>query len=440
MRCGLNTEEKRPLRTAVLTLGCKVSQYESRAIEEAFEKAGFCVVDRAERCDAVVVNTCTVTAESDRKCRQMIGRARRLNPGAWIAVTGCYAQNNPDEVAALPGVNYVCGSRNKLSVVERAVRHFSGGEADGVFVQPVSNLPIEPMCIHASERTRAYVKIEDGCENHCAYCTIPNARGNVVSKPAPDVIKEVSGLVASGYREVVLTGIEVASWGRDLGDERLCDLLEQVDQIPGLERIRLGSLDPSFMKQANVERLAKLKHLTPHFHLSMQSGADPVLHAMKRKYNRAMALDALERLRSAIPRVMFTTDLLFGFPGETEEDFEQTLDFMDRARFLFIHIFPYSRRKGTVADKMPGQLTQAEKARRCEIALGKMKEIRAKLMRDAVGEDVTVLFETYQDGYAVGHTDNFMEVRCQSERPLHGELHQVTLTETTGEYCIGSIR
>ena len=424
---------------AVQTLGCKVSQYESEAIAEAFAARGFQVREKAEHCRVVVINTCTVTAESDRKCRQAIHRAVRENPGAFIAVTGCYAQNAPEQIRAIPGVSYVCGSRNKMSVVEAAETFLRDGRTVPSAVLPTDALPFEPMKICRSERTRAYVKIEDGCENHCTYCAIPSARGGVVSKPAADVAEEVRGLVGAGYREVVLTGIEAASWGRDLGDERLVDLLETVDRIPGISRIRLGSLDPSYMKEDAVRRLAALRHLAPQFHLSMQSGADPVLRAMKRKYNRQMALDALARLRRYIPGVQFTTDLLFGFPGETEEDVASTLDFIRQARFLFIHIFPYSQRPGTPADQMPDQIPGSEKARRCAAADRLMREIRSEIFAEQTGREAEVLFETYQDGVCRGRLADFIEVSAASPIPLHGEFRRVRITSADENGCIGTL-
>lgn len=289
---------------SITTLGCKVNQYESEAIAEAFAARGFLVRPAPQMADVYVINTCTVTAESDRKARQMIRRMTQTNPKAFILVTGCFSQSHPTDVAKIVGVDYICGNDNKLSVVSAAERLLASGkknEKPEIAVNDIEAVPFEPMCIKRFDRTRAYVKIEDGCENRCTYCAIPAARGRVRSKPLADVVREVKGLIAGGCREVVLTGIETASWGRDLGGASLIDLLEAVDKIANGTRIRLGSLDPSLMREDFVKRLSRLSHLAPHFHLSIQSGASKTLAAMKRKYNRDMALAGIARLRSAIP-------------------------------------------------------------------------------------------------------------------------------------------
>ncbi len=426
----MNTLNSEKLTATVLTLGCKVSQYESRAIEQGLLESGFTVVHDARHADCIVVNTCTVTAESDRKCRQLLHRLRRENPNSFLAATGCYTQVATNEVQALGICDYLCGSRNKLSVVQAAELFFRREKnTPQVAVCAPDALPFEPMCVNGSERTRAYVKIEDGCENHCSYCAIPLARGGVVSKPKEQVLAEVRGLAARGYREVVLTGIEAGSWGKDLGAERLVDLCEAVNEIPGIARIRLGSLDPSYMRSAVIERMAKLSHLAPHFHLSVQSGCDTVLHRMRRRYRAEDVLRTLSLMREKIPNVQFTTDLLVGFPGETEEEFAKTLKFIDCAGFLYIHIFPYSRRRGTEADCLPGQLTKLQKARRVHIASQHMQAARMALLCDRLGKTDTVLFETFENGFAQGHTASFLEVRVKSDTDLHNTFAEVLLRE-----------
>lgn len=314
-----------------MTLGCKVNQYESQAIAEEFEKNGFIIGRFSEKCGIYIINTCTVTAESDRKTRQMIRRAARHNPKAYVLVAGCYSQLNPGKTAGIDGVDFICGNSNKMRLVDAALGLIASGEKNGaadIKVDDIMSAPLERMCIHSSERTRAYVKIEDGCDNRCSYCIVPQARGHVRSKPAEDVVEEVKGLVAAGYYEIVLTGIETACWGRDLGDENLADLLEKVDAIEGIGRIRLGSLDPSLMKPEFVDRIAKLSHLAPNFHLSMQSGSSRVLAAMRRRYNAETAESNIAYIREKIPGVTFTADIIVGFPGETEEMFMETVDFV----------------------------------------------------------------------------------------------------------------
>lgn len=429
---------------ALLTQGCKVNQYESEAIAEGFERAGFALCGPDAVCDVYVINSCTVTAESDRKAGQLARRVHAKNPNAIILVTGCFAQVDPKAVAAIEGVDYVCGNTDKLSVVKKAVELLENGRktAPEIAVGNVMTAPFEPMTITRFERTRAYVKIEDGCENRCTYCAIPGARGHVRSKPLADVVAEVKGLVAGGCREVVLTGIETASWGRDLEGTDLADLLEAVDGIEGIGRVRLGSLDPSLMKQSFVDRIARLKSLTPHFHISMQSGSSSVLASMKRKYNRDMALCGIERLRAAFPHLELTTDFIVGFPGETDADFEETLSFAKAADFLMMHVFAYSKRKGTLAAEMKDQIPSAVKKQRSAALIALGAELRHARLEKALRERPVceVLFETYENGLAIGHTDSFLEVAVPTPVALHSEIHTVKLTEIEGSRLLGVLQ
>ena len=426
----------------ILTLGCKVNQYESQAIAEGFERVGFRVCPPEQVCDVYVINTCTVTAESDRKARQFIRRVHAQNPCAAILVTGCFSQAHPAAVAALQGVDYVCGNTDKLSVITAAQRLLENGKSSlpTVAVEDVQCAPFEPMRITRFERTRAYVKIEDGCENRCTYCAIPGARGRVRSKPLDDVVHEVEGLVAGGCREVVLTGIETASWGRDLPGASLADLLEAVDLIPGLERVRLGSLDPSLMKATFVSRLAALTHLAPHFHLSMQSGSARVLAAMKRKYNPDQAMEGILRLRAALPEVELTTDFIVGFPGESDEDFADTVRFARAADFLQMHVFAYSRREGTPAAAMKGQIPGDVKKQRSATLIALGNELRRGRCLRALGKGrCEVLFESFENGMATGHTKEFFEVCVPSSRPLHAEVHSVILEKAEQGMLFGRL-
>ncbi len=427
----------------IYTLGCKVNQYESEAIAECFQKEGFRVQSPTLSCDLYVINTCTVTAESDRKAGQFIRRAIHKNPSAFILVTGCMAQTQPERVAAITGVDYVCGNAEKQSVVDMAKKLIEHGEKQSLpllRVAPPDAYGFEPMTISTFGRTRAYVKIEDGCENHCAYCIIPTARGSIRSKRPEDVLKEMACLCRSGCREIVLTGIETGSYGKDLDDYSLSELLCAADRTEGLERLRLGSLDPSQITPVFAERIATLKHLAPHFHLSMQSGSDRILGLMKRKYNTKMALEAIERLRRVMPTVQFTTDIIVGFPGETEEDFEETVRFVEKVGFLTVHVFPYSRRKGTVADQMPGQIEESVKHERVRQLSTRQNELRSRILETWLGETVSVLFETDCDGYSVGHTEHFIEVVCPSRLPLCGKLGTVMLRSHNGERCMGDLQ
>ena len=439
----LKIENRVSRKVGIMTLGCKVNQYESTAIAEEFERHGFTIGRFSEKCGIYIINSCTVTAESDRKTRQMIRRAARHNPEAFVLVTGCYAQCNPGKTAGVDGVDFICGNSNKTKLVDAALGLVASGEKNSaalIKVQDIENAPFEPMTIHASERTRAYVKIEDGCNNHCAYCIVPTARGRVRSKRPEDVISEIRGLAANGYREVVLIGIETASYGKDFSEKyRLADLLFEVDGIEGIERIRLGSLDPSILTAEFVSRVAQLKHFAPNFHLSMQSGCDKVLAAMRRKYNTKMAIDAVTRLREAIPDVTFTADFIVGFPGETEEDFLETVDFVRSVGFTHLHIFPYSKRPGTEASVMEGQIPDSIKAQRLERLDSVWREGVFEAAKGHIGTMKQVLFETCEDGKAVGHTPEFLEVAVITTDDLHGEIRTVKLNGFDGSVYTGFI-
>ena len=425
----------------IYTLGCKVNQYESEAIAEGLTSRGFSVVPFSEVCDAYIINTCTVTAESDRKARQLIRRAIKTNPEAFVLVTGCMAEVFSDKLSKIEGIDYICGNGHKLQVIEALENLFAQGhknEHPKISISPLDSF--EEMQIEHFDRTRAYIKIEDGCENRCAYCIIPEARGKVRSKAPEDVLAEVRALTESGCREVVLTGIETASYGRDFDNGyRLADLLEEVDAIPNIGRVRLGSLDPSLMKPDFVNRIAKIKSLTPHFHLSMQSGSDKILALMKRKYNSKMALEGMERLRAAIPGVQFTTDMIVGFPSETEEDFALTVDFAKQAKFLMIHIFPYSERRGTLAATLPGRVPEEIRHGRVRELSAIQAEIQKEILDSYTDTAVNVLFETYANGIMIGHTDTFVEVSCPVSHSLQSQLHTVYITGNDGKKCHGTL-
>ncbi len=424
----------------IYTLGCKVNQYESEAIAEGLASRGFSVVPFSEVCDAYIINTCTVTAESDRKARQLIRRAIKTNPTAYIIVTGCMAEVFSDKLSKIEGIDYICGNGRKLQALDALEDLFTQGHKNAtpkIEIAPLDEF--EEMQIAKFDRTRAYIKIEDGCENRCTYCIIPEARGKVRSKSPVDVLSEVRALTDGGCREVVLTGIETASYGRDFDSYRLADLLEEVDAIPGIGRVRLGSLDPSLMKSEFVNRIAKLRSLTPHFHLSMQSGSDKILALMKRKYNRKMALDGMERLRAAMPGVQFTTDIIVGFPGETEEDFALTVDFAKKAKFLMIHVFPYSERRGTVAATLPGRIPEEIRHQRVRELSAVQSEFQKEILDSYTNTAVSVLFETYTNGIAIGHTDTFVEVSCPAPHSLQSQIRTVYITGNDGKKCLGSL-
>ena len=430
-------------KVGILTLGCKVNQYESEAIAECFEARGCTVLPCDKVCDVYVINTCTVTAESDRKARQFIRRAHSQNKNAPILVTGCFAQTSPNEILSIEGVSYVSGNAEKLSVVDAAEAILSQ-KTDCFKKNAVSDIfaaDFENMNITKFDRTRAYVKIEDGCDSKCTYCIIPSARGHIRSKAPEDVVNEVEALTRGGCREVVLTGIETASYGKDLGNTNLADIICRVSKIEGIGRIRLGSLDPSLITEAFVNKIKDVSALAPHFHLSLQSGSDRVLALMKRKYNSKMALRAIELLRNAFPSAQFTTDVIVGFPGETDEDFLETVEFAKKAKFLQIHVFPYSKRAGTPAASMPNQLPKQIKKERLATLSAVEAGIRQEILSQIVeaNEQYEVLFETFDNGSVIGHTASFIEVSAPSEVPLHSSARLVRLTSTDGNVCFGEI-
>ncbi len=426
---------------ALATLGCKVNQYESQAIAEALEARGWEIRNSSDTCTSYIINTCTVTAESDRKARQTLRRMMSKNPHAFVLVTGCYSQTDPSAVSAISGVDYICGNSNKLSVVEKLEELFEKGEKNiqtEIHIPSLDTADFESMTITKFDRTRAYVKIQDGCESHCAYCTIPAARGPIRSKPTDEVISEVEGLIRGGCREVVLTGIETGSYGRDLADgENLATLLEKIDKLDGIGRVRLGSLDPSIIKPEFVKKIKNLKSITPHFHLSMQSGSSNILASMKRKYNSVQAMRAVNLLRDAFPTLQLTTDIIAGFPGETDEDFEESCRLVENARFLMVHAFPYSKRRGTVAATMKNQVPDEIKHQRVAMLSQKAAGIRSEILNSLIGTEADVLFESQSGGYFFGHTPEFVEVKVKCSADLHAKICRVRILSHDGNVCEG---
>jgi len=430
-----NTNSK--MRAAILTLGCRVNQYESEAVAEELEAVGFEICDFNDDCDVYIINTCAVTAESERKSRQMVRRAAKRR-GAGIIVMGCSAQVHGAEAFGGCGVFYVCGNRNKMTAAEAALSFVNGGFAENAFLD-VEQAPIEKMSIRRSERTRAYVKIEDGCDNNCAYCIIKKARGAVVSRKISEICAEVDVLADAGYREIVLTGIETASFGKDTG-ERLSELIDRVSENEKIERIRLGSLEPSVLTKDFVDSIAKNKKFMPSFHLSLQSGSNAVLASMRRKYNIGRVIASVEYVKENVKDATFTADIITGFPGETDENFLETCAAAEKIGFLHMHIFPFSEREGTAAADMKNQVPEAvrrERAARLEM-LG--EEIKRSVYEKSLdGKARRVLFETPKDGYNVGHTPEMLEIYVKDERCLQGEIFPVIPTRYENGRLYGEI-
>ena len=425
----------------VYTLGCRLNQYESTAIEENLSKEGFIVLPFSEKCDVYIINTCAVTEESEKKSRKIVRRAHSENPDAFVIVTGCASQVHSDIMAAIPGVSYVCGNRNKLSAAEAAKMLVRGESVDEkISIIDVESSPIEKMNISRSERTRAFVKIEDGCDNHCTYCIIKTARGNVVSRRADEIIEEVKTLIRSGYEEVVLTGVETASYGKDFDDGYdLASLIHDVAEKTDIARIRLGSLEPSVLKKALVDKMASEKKFLPSFHLSLQSGSNRVLAAMKRKYNREMVIANVEYIKEKMPLSTFTCDIIAGFPGESEADFADTYDIAEKIEFLHMHVFPFSKREGTPAAEMPCQLPESVKNERVKRLAELEKTLREKNVQRFMGMEFEVLFETEKNGIYTGHTENMLEVSVPCETDIRGKIVKVKIIGYDGENVVAEI-
>ena len=422
------------MKIAFYTLGCKVNQYETQALEQLVTQRGHSLVPFEETADAYVINTCTVTAVSDKKSRQVIRRARKAAPDAVIAVCGCYPQTHPDDVEKL-GVDLIAGTGDRTGFVDLLEREWRDRQPITALDDAFQRRTFEPLPAGGLEgRTRAMLKMEDGCVNFCSYCIIPYARGRVRSLPLADCVRQARELEAAGYREIVLTGIEISSWGQDLeGKPELIEAIEAICQ--GLSpdtRVRLGSLEPRTITPDFCRRAAALPNLCPHFHLSMQSGCDTVLARMNRKYDSNRYYESVTFLHEAYDRPAVTTDLIVGFPGETEEEFQQTLDFIQKCAFSAMHIFPYSKRPGTPAAKLPGQVRNAVKEERAHRAAQIARTMQDTYLDSWVGETVPVLFEEEREGLWRGHTTRYCEVEVQSVQPLHNQLRQVQITGHAG--------
>ena len=427
------------MRIALYTLGCKVNQYETQAMEQELTTQGHELVAFEEPADAYIINTCSVTAVSDKKSRQMIRRAKKMNPHAIVAACGCYAQTHTDEVAAL-GIDLVGGTGQRMEFLRQLLAAAEEKRQRVLVDDALHRHEFEVLPAGGQmSRTRAMLKVEDGCRNFCSYCIIPFARGPVRSLPVAEAVRQTEQLAAEGYREVVLTGIEISSWGQDLsGEQSLVDLLEAVSEAAGDMRLRLGSLEPRTITEDFCRRTSRLKNLCPHFHLSLQSGCDETLRRMNRRYDTARYLESVALLRAYFSGVAVTTDLITGFPGETEEEFEKTLAFLRRCAFAQIHVFPYSIRPGTRAaamEQVPKSVKEARAARAGQVAA----ELHEKYLRSCVGQTFPVLFEQAgEDGCFVGHAPNYMEVAAAGEN-LHNCLRSVRVTGVDGSILKGEI-
>lgn len=429
-----------PKIVSIFTLGCKVNQYETQAMRELFEKRGYNVIFDGEIADIYIINTCTVTNIGDKKSRQFIRRANRNNPDAIIAAVGCYAQMSPQEVLSIDGVNIIIGTndRNKIvDIVEKCKPNEKINSVDDIMkVKQFEEMSVK----NIMGKTRAFLKIQEGCNQYCSYCIIPYARGPIRSRSKPEIIDEIKNLVDKGFKEVVLTGIHVASYGKDLNsDETLIDILKEVNNIEGLKRVRLSSLEPTIFTDEFLRELSQLNKICHHFHLSLQSGCNSVLKRMNRRYTTEQYRDIVNKIREIYPKIALTTDIIVGFPGETEEEFNITYNFVKEIGFSEIHVFKYSPRKGTPAAGYKNQVDGLTKRYRSERLIELGKQLKRDYYIMFIGKNKEVLFEMLAGkitGYIEGYTDNYLKVLAPSDDIKEGELAMVRLKGLKQNYIL----
>lgn len=433
----INDSERIFMRIAFYTLGCKVNQYETQMLEGMFAAEGWEVVPHEEQADLYVVNSCTVTAQGDRKTRQILRRLKKQNPAAKVALTGCFPQAFPDAAAALPEADIIAGNRSRAGFVKLAEQAFRTGERIIEIVPHQRGEPFEGGMAKTRERTRAFVKIEDGCERYCAYCIIPAARGPVRSKPPAEITLELEQLAREGYREAVLTGINLSCYGKEYG-LRLADAVEAACKT-SISRIRLGSLEPELLESEQIARLAAQEKLCPQFHMSLQSGCNATLRRMNRHYTAEEYAGIAAELRGKFPHCAITTDIMVGFPGETEEEFMESLAFAKKTGFAKAHIFVYSPRPGTKAAGMPDQIEASIKNQRAVLLSQAMAESRKIYLQSQIGESLQVLFETNRKGIWEGYGENYVPVRVKTTENLQGKILSVPIIDIEEDGCLGRL-
>ena len=425
------------MRAAICTLGCKVNQYESQEMLCLLRAHGYETVDAKTEADVYIVNSCTVTAESSRKTRQAVRRLKHEHPDAAVVLTGCYPQAFAEEALSLKEADVILGNRSNEELTEALDAFFAERKRIAATKPHERDEAYSGGVITAFEgHTRAFVKIQDGCNRYCSYCIIPKARGFSRSRPLEDIRREVALLAENGYREVVFVGINLSAYGRDIGLD-LCDALDAAEQTDGIARIRLGSLEPDHITEEMIRRMRAMTKFCPQFHLSLQSGCDRTLKRMNRHYTAAEYAALCETLKATFPDLSLTTDIITGFPGETEEEFEESVAFARRIGFMKVHVFPYSPREGTPAANYPDQVPNAVKESRCARLQQAADAVREEYMRAYEGQTVQVLFETAKGRVQHGYTRNYIPVTVLSDEPLTGQLRDVTVTETDNGACRG---
>ncbi len=424
-------------KAALHNLGCKVNSYETEAMTQLLKKAGYEIVSFQDQADVYIINTCSVTNMADRKSRQMLHKAKKQNPNAVVVATGCYVQTATEKVAQDLSIDLVVGNNRKKDIVEILNEYYAEKEAgeqvkeeyviDINHTDEYEDLEISTV----TEHTRAHLKIQDGCNNFCSYCIIPYARGRIRSRTMESIKAELERLSASGFKEIVLTGINLSCY--DDNGKKLIDVIEMADNVNGIERIRLGSLDPEVVTEDFVERLGKVKKICPHFHFSLQSGCDKTLKAMNRHYTSDEYYEKCQLIRKHIDNPAFTTDVIVGFPGETEEDYISSREFVKKVKFAELHVFKYSKRDGTVAAKMPNQIDEKIKTLRSEDLIKTGEELTKKFRQAKIGQDTTVLFEEKilldNKEYWVGHTVDYIKIAVPEKENLEGQIRKVNVKD-----------
>lgn len=414
------------------TLGCKVNTYESNAMLKIFNDAGYQEVDFKQIADVYVINTCTVTNTGDSKSRQMIRKAIRKNPQATICVVGCYSQIAPEEIEQIEGVGVVLGTQYRQNIVEYVNEYLKTGKMV-VKVDNIMNLKkFEDLNIDRFKNTRAFLKIQDGCNNFCTYCIIPYARGRVRSRSKDSVLNQASRLVANGYVEIVLTGIHTAGYGEDLEDYSFYDLLVDLVKIEGLKRLRISSIETSQISDEIIDLIGSNEIIVDHLHVPLQAGCDETLKRMNRKYTTNQYLEKINKIRSYLPNIAFTTDVIVGFPGETDEEFDKTYDFIKKVNYSELHVFPYSPRKNTPAAKMPNQVNDHIKHNRANRLLALSKELNRDFALKQIGKSLKVLFEKRDGDYLIGHASDYLKVKVKTDRDMIGEIVDIRIDKYDG--------
>ncbi len=420
---------------SIYTLGCKVNTYESNVIMEQFLKLGYEQVK--ENADVVIINTCSVTNTASRKSIKMIHQAIRKNPHAVVVVCGCMSQVETDEIKKIDGVHVILGNWGK-SQIPNFVDQYLETKKQIIFMKPLEKVQFECMQLENFNRTRAFIKIQDGCENFCSYCIIPYARGHVRSRSKEDIIKEAKSLIRNGHHEIVLTGIHTGHYGSDLKDYHFSDLLYDLLQIQGLERLRISSIEMNEITDEVIALMKKYPILVDHMHIPLQSGCDKILKLMHRKYTLKEFEKKLISIRAVRPEISITTDVIVGFPTETEKDFQETIETVQKFQFSKIHVFPYSRRKGTVADEMDGQIDEKVKKDRTKRLISVSETLEKKYRDQFLNRMVTVIPETYKDGMLIGHTGNYLLVKVPGDESLLHQTITVKLIGEEGMYMVGT--